>query len=215
MDIAAVVQGLRAGGATEILVVDGHGTGASYRHLMTPGAKYLTGRPRRILSWLDASVAGLVMLAHHADERQRPTACSATPSVALREPLTVQTAVESGELAQVAAVAGHYGRAAHPVTGNEAACRESQKFFGKDCVTVAVKRGVSRESAVLYPFAETRAALAQGARPGDGSPAKCKPYRLTLPIKAKMEYLQADAAGKSKLVNPRGNHRRRAAPADF
>ena len=43
-DIAAVVRGLRAGGATEIIVSDGHGTQAFLPRLMEPGATYIRGR---------------------------------------------------------------------------------------------------------------------------------------------------------------------------
>ena len=45
-DLAAVVRGLRDGGATEIVVLDGHGSQAVLPHLMAPGAKYITGTPR-------------------------------------------------------------------------------------------------------------------------------------------------------------------------
>ncbi len=45
-DIAAVVRGLRDAGATEILVLDGHGSQAFVPHLMEPGARYITGLPR-------------------------------------------------------------------------------------------------------------------------------------------------------------------------
>ena len=40
-DLAAVVRGLRDGGATEILVLDGHGNQALLPELMAPGAKYI------------------------------------------------------------------------------------------------------------------------------------------------------------------------------
>src|SRR5512133_2546734 len=39
-DLAAVVRGLRDGGATEILVLDGHGNRALIPELMEPGARY-------------------------------------------------------------------------------------------------------------------------------------------------------------------------------
>ena len=45
-DVAAVVRGLRDGGATEIVVLDGHGNRALLPELMVPGAKYVTGLPR-------------------------------------------------------------------------------------------------------------------------------------------------------------------------
>ena len=58
-DIAAVVRGLRAAGVGEILVLDGHGSQAFVPHLMEPGAKYLTGKPRRALcgDWMIRSRA--------------------------------------------------------------------------------------------------------------------------------------------------------------
>jgi len=45
-DVAAVVRGLRDGGATEVVVLDGHGSQAVLPHLMAPGAAYVTGHPR-------------------------------------------------------------------------------------------------------------------------------------------------------------------------
>lgn len=66
-DIAAVVRGLRAAHATEILVLDGHGSQAFVPHLMEPGAKYITGKPRPGPLWgLDESFAGLIQLGAHA-----------------------------------------------------------------------------------------------------------------------------------------------------
>jgi len=66
-DIAAVVRGLRDAGATEILVIDGHGTQAFVPHLMEPGAKYVTGKPRPHAAYeIDETWSGLVMLAYQA-----------------------------------------------------------------------------------------------------------------------------------------------------
>ena len=80
-------------------------------------------------------------------------------------------------MAQCAAVAGHFGVPPILVTGDEATCREARKFFGGNCVTVAVKQGIAREAAVLYPFAETRKALYEGAKRAVAAIPNCKPYR--------------------------------------
>jgi hypothetical protein len=45
-DVAAVIHGLRDGGATEIIIQDGHGTQAVLPQLMDPGATYITGNPK-------------------------------------------------------------------------------------------------------------------------------------------------------------------------
>ena len=67
-DLAAVIRGLRDGGATEILVIDGHGNQAMIPELMVAGAKYVTGLPRPDDNrWsLDKSYSGIVMFGFHA-----------------------------------------------------------------------------------------------------------------------------------------------------
>jgi D-amino peptidase len=158
-DLAAVVRGLRAGGATEIVVLDGHGNQALLPELMAPGAKYITGLPRpEAFPALDGTYVGVVFLGFHA--------MMGTPDGVLNHTQASKTenrywynGVESGELAQCAAVAGHFGVPAIMVSSDEATCREAENFLGRACVTVAVKRGLARESAMLYPLAETRPKL--------------------------------------------------------
>jgi D-amino peptidase len=106
-DVAAVVKGLLDGGASEVVVLDGHGSQAVIPHLMVPGAKYITGRPRPgagNLSELDSSFAGMVMLGFHA--------MMGTPDGVLNHTQSSRSEnrywyndVESGELAQNAAIA--------------------------------------------------------------------------------------------------------------
>jgi D-amino peptidase len=195
-DIAAVVRGLRAGGATDIVVLDGHGSGAFVPHLMEPGAKYITGKPRPgPLTCLDGSFGGMVQLAAHAMMGTSDGVLCHTQS-SRTEHRYWYNGVESGELAQCAAIAGGYGVPTIMVTGDEAACREATKFFGPACVTVAVKRGISREAAELYPFDEARQALYEGAKRAVAAVGRCQPYKLSLPIQAKKEYLVFDEPAK-------------------
>ncbi len=108
-DIRYVVRGLRAGGATDILVVDGHGSQAFVPHLMEPGAKYLTGQPRPDVSWgLDESFAGLVQVGAHA-MMGTPDGVLCHTQSSRSENRYWYNGVESGELAQCAAIAGHFG----------------------------------------------------------------------------------------------------------
>jgi len=191
-DIAAVVRGLRAGGATDIVVLDGHGSQAFVPHLMEPGATYITGTPRPgPLTGFDGSFAGLVQLGAHA-MMGTPDGVLCHTQSSRSENRYWYNGVESGELAQCAAVAGYYDIPTILVTGDEATCREATKFFGPECITVATKRGLAREAAALYPFDETRQALYEGARRAVGAIGGCKPYKLTLPIQAKKEWLVFD-----------------------
>lgn len=198
-DVAAVVKGLRDGGATEVVVCDGHGDQAVIPHLMVPGAVYVTGKPKPgpgSLWGLDKSFAGVVLLGFHA--------MRGTPDGVLNHTQSVENrywynGVESGELAQNAAIAGYFGVPPIMATGDEAACREAKKFFGDNCVTVAVKRGIAREAAVLYPFEETRKALYEGAKKAMSAIPLCKPYTMETPIKVKEQYLDPHPSMKEYL----------------
>jgi D-amino peptidase len=193
-DVAAVVRGLRDGGASEVIILDGHGTQAVLPHLMEPGAKYITGLPRpgvAGLSELDSSFAGLALIGLHA--------MNGTPDGVLHHTQSSKSenrywynGVESGELAQCAAIAGYYGVPPILVSGDEATCREATRFFGPSVVTVAVKKGLARESAMLYPFAETRPALYEGAKKAMRQIASCKPYHIKTPIQVKEVFLNLD-----------------------
>ncbi len=189
-DLAAVVRGLRDGGATEIYVHDGHGNQAVIPHLMEPGAKYATGKPKPEMGGFDKTYAGLVLLGFHA--------MMGTPDGVLNHTQNSKTenrvwynGVESGEIAQLAIIAGAYGVPPIMVTGDEAVCREARKFFGDGTVTVAVKKGIGREAAVLYPFEETRKALYEGAKRAIAAIPNCRPYRIEVPIKVKRQYIEA------------------------
>ncbi len=201
-DLAAVVRGLRDGGATEILIIDGHGNQAMIPELMVAGAKYVTGLPRpQNNTWsLDKSYSGMVLFGFHA--------MNGTPDGVLCHTQSSESenrywynGVESGELAQSASVAGYYGVPPILVTGDEAACREARKFFGEGVVTVATKQGLARESAVLYPFEEVRKALYEGAKKSIAAIPKCKPYIMQTPIKVKEEWLEkAPSSIQPKLM---------------
>jgi D-amino peptidase len=190
-DLAAVIRGLRDGGAKEIVVIDGHGTQAILPHMMEPGAKYVTGSPRPDNNrWsLDKSYSGIVMFGFHAMNGTPDGVLCHTQS-SMSENKYWYNGVESGELAQTALIAGYFGVPPILVTGDEATCREATKFFGTGVVTVATKQGLAREAAVLYPFEETRKALYEGAKRAVAAIPKCKPYIIETPIKAKMTYLE-------------------------
>jgi D-amino peptidase len=100
--------------------------------------------------------------------------------------------VESGEIAQLAIIAGYYGIPLVMVTGDDAACREARKFLGDKIVTVSVKKGLSREAAVLYPFRETRKALYEGAKRVIRIIPSIKPYKIDTPINVRVQYLNLD-----------------------
>ena len=192
-DLSAVIRGLKDGGATEILVIDGHGSQCVIPHMMEPGVNYLTGVPRSTVYWgLDSSWIGMVQFGAHAMNGTEDGVLNHTMS-SKSEKKYWYNGVEVGEVVQDAAIAGYYGIPTILVTGDEAVCRETKHFLGDACVTVAVKKGIAREAALLYPFEETRKALYEGARKAMEAIPECKPYTMDIPVKGKMQYLQWDS----------------------
>lgn len=193
-DLAAVIRGLRDGGADDVVVLDGHGSQVVIPHLMEPGATYITGRPRPgagNLSLLDSTFSAMVMIGFHAMMGTPDGILNHTQS-SLTENRYWYNGVESGELAQNAIIAGYYGIPVIMVSGDVATCREAVKFFGENIVTVPVKKGISREAAMLYPFDETRQALYEGAIKAMSVISSCKPYKIEFPAKVRMQYLNRD-----------------------
>ena len=198
-DLAAVIKGLRDGGATEIVVLDGHGNQAVVPHLMVPGATYITGRPRPgagALTLLDSTFDAMVMVGFHA--------MNGTPDGVLHHTQSSRTehkywydGVECGELVQNAVIAGYYDVPLVMVTGDDATCREAKRFFGDESVAVSTKKGLAREAAQLRPFEETRKALYEGAKQAIKAIPKCKPYKLDFPVQGKKQY-QVQEAGSDE-----------------
>ena len=200
-DLSAVVRGLKDGGATEILVIDGHGNQCVIPHMMEPGVKYVTGTPRPSVYWgLDSSWVGMVQFGAHAMNGTEDGVLHHTMS-SKSEMKYWYNGVEVGEVVQVATITGYYGIPTILVTGDEAVCRETKLFLGNSCVTVAVKKGIAREAAILFPFEETRKALYEGARKAMEAVPDCKPYKMDFPVKGKLQYLKVNSENtERKLV---------------
>jgi D-amino peptidase len=199
-DLSAVIRGLRAGGATEILVVDGHGNQCVIPHMMEAGIRYVTGVPRPGAMWgLDSSFDGMVQFGAHA-MMGTPDGVLCHTQSSRSENRYWYNGIECGELVQCALIAGHYGVPTILVTGDEATCREAKHFFGQTCVMVAVKEGIAREAAVLYPFEETRRALYEGAIKAMEALPGCEPFKMDMPIQGKLQYLDLTGKGKEPKI---------------
>lgn len=188
-DIAAVVRGFRDAGASEIVIVDGHGNQTFVPELAQTGARYITGTPRPdVMYGLDGSYDGIAMIGMHSMMGTPDGVLNHTQS-SRGENRYWYNGLESGEIAQASIIAAAYDVPPIMVSGDEATCREARQFLGPDCVTVATKRGINRESVVLYPFSETRQALYEGAKRAVAAIPRCKCYKVEIPIQAKKQWL--------------------------
>ncbi len=193
-DVNAAVQGALDGGATDIIVNDGHGGGSNFvMENLHPGARYFTGRSRRfVLDGLDESVAAVMLVGYHA--------MAGTQSAVLDHTQSSKTwsryflnGVETGEIGQMAVMAGHFNVPVVCVTGDLAATQEARKFLG-DIETVAVKEGRSRQSAFCLAPVKARELIRAAAQRAMRLVDRVKPYKIDLPAEIKLECAGTDIA---------------------
>lgn len=190
-DIAAVCEGLKQAGAKEIYVLDGHDGGNNFiPELMIPGVRYITGYPRqgRVLYGLDETFDGLILVGYHS---MNGTPCGLLHHTqnSTIEAKYYYDGVERGEIYQEAVIAGHYDVPVILVTGDEAACEEAKELIGENLPTVAVKKGISREAAILISPEETRVMLIEGAKKAVKAISEMKPYKVKFPVILKVKSL--------------------------
>ncbi|HOJ30511.1 MAG TPA: M55 family metallopeptidase [bacterium] len=200
-DVAAVCEGLKQVGVGEIYVLDGHNGGNNFiPECMVKGVRYITGYPRQgeVLYGLDESFDGFIMVGYHAMNGTPGSVLHHTQSSVV-EAKYFYDGVERGEIYQCAVIAGHFNVPVILVTGDEAACIEAKAMLGDDLPTVAVKKGISRESAILLSPEETREMLIEGAKEAVKKMPALKPYKVKFPIKLRIKRLGPEGA---TLENP-------------
>jgi len=207
-DINACVEGCLEGGATEIVVSDGHGGGFNIVPAeLHPAAGYVTGpgRPRPGCG-MDETCDGLILLGYHAMNGVEDAVMHHTQS-SMGENKYWYNGVESGEIVQTSAVAGYYDIPPIMVTGDTRTCEEGVHFLGNDIVTVAVKEGYSRTSCKMLAPRKAHELIREGACRALSAIPQCKPYKLETPITCRMRLPDKEAidriveAGRSTRVD--------------
>ncbi|MFW6161434.1 MAG: M55 family metallopeptidase [Planctomycetota bacterium] len=194
----AAVEGCLAGGAEEVVVLDGHGGGFNFvPEELHPGARYVTG-PRRPQPYcgLDESVAAAMLVGYHA--------MAGTPNAVLAHTQSSRSGnrywyngQETGEIGQTALICGHYGVPVILVTGDEATCREARAVLGDSVTTVSVKKGLGTTCCEM--LAPTRACelVREGAAEAMGRIEEARPYLIDRPIRARLQFATKDIADQA------------------
>lgn len=145
-EINASCQGAIEAGAKEILVIDGHGPGGILPEKIHPEAKLLHGRPIPKFWEFDKGWDAIFLLAHHS--------MNGTESGNLNHTYSNETIVKMelngepiGEIGMNVYLAGWFGVPVILITGDEAACREGEKYV-PNIEKAVVKWGINRTCAI-------------------------------------------------------------------
>jgi len=214
-EVNAAIRGAKAGGATQIVVADGHGAGGgwSFKSLIPEhlerGAEYVLGHrwARYTASFEEGCDAVLFVGAHAIAGTPDGVLCHTVSTEAWYNAWINDTLV--GESGILAALSGSWNVPAVFVSGDTATCTEVQNLLGEKVMTAPVKQGLGRFSARNLAHADACALIerqVEQALRGRDWPA---PYVPTSPVTFKVELAAPDHAqsyyGRTgvEVVSPR------------
>jgi D-amino peptidase len=193
-EMNAAIRGARAGGATEIVVMDCHGAGEgfSFNSLipedLDPECEFVvqdewTGYTGFLESGCDAAL----FIGMHAMAGTRDGVLNHTVSGMDWQNLWFN-GTRVGETGINAALCGTWGCPVLLVTGDRAVCREATALLGDRLTTVEVKEGLGTKTARMLPPKRARELVEQGAKRALSDLEAVAPYDPGKPCEVKVEY---------------------------
>lgn len=212
-EINAAVRGARAGGATEVVVLDCHGAGGGWSfnslipELLDPGCEWVVQNEwTEYTAFLEEGCDAAMLIAMHAMAGTPDGVLSHTVSGTEWRNLWFN-GQSVGETGINAALCGQWGCPVVMVSGDRATCAEAAALLGPGVTAVEVKRGLGRYSARHIPPTRARFLIAEAAEEAVGTSPRVEPFVPERPCEIKAELALSDGA-------ERWNHREGVSLAD-
>ncbi len=195
-EINAAVRGARAGGATEIVVMDCHGAGKGWDfnsllpELLDPHCEFVVQHEwTEYTGFLEEGCDAALFVGMHAMAGTGEGVLSHTVSGQAWHNLRFNGRVV-GETGINAALCGHWGCPVLLVTGDRAVCREARELLGGGLTTVEVKQGLGQFSARQLVPAKARELIEEGARAALRDLSAVQPYDPGRPCEIEIDFTQ-------------------------
>jgi len=196
-EVNAAIEGAVEGGASEVLVVDGHGANSAYNLIpeeLSEHAQYVLGTPwDKYLPAFDDSIDMVYMVGQHPMAGAKLGVLDHTMSSKTWVGAHIN-GIRVGEIGFVAYYAGDFDVPVTFLSGDLAACDEAKALIGGDVTTATVKVGLSRTSARCLPPEVASALIKQGAKAAISGVHKVKPLWSKSPVEVKVELLDSSTA---------------------
>jgi len=177
-DQLALLEGLEAGGADEVVIYDEHYYGRNIDVDALPEfATAICGKPPYRADWaggLDASFAGVILLGFHSKFGTPNGLLHHSYELDIRD-LRIND-VSVGEIGMEAAIAGDYGVPVVMVTADSAGVAEAEALL-PGTVGVPVKDSLCEWGGRCYPLSVTTERIRSVARRVVANPPLVAPYR--------------------------------------
>src|SRR6476660_8497674 len=193
-EINAAVRGAKAGGATEIVVMDCHGAGEGYTfnsllpEELDPACEYVVQEEwTEYTGFLEEGCDAALFVGMHAMAGTADGVLNHTVSGQAWQNLWFND-TQVGETGINAALCGTWGCPVLLVTGDEASCREGTALLGDGLTTVAVKWAFGSGAARMIPPVRARTLIEAGAKKALGDLKAVPPYDPGSPCDVKAEF---------------------------
>jgi len=204
-DVNAAVRGAFAGGATSVVVTDGHYEGRNIlieeldaRATLNSGSP----SPLSMVQGVDEGVNGVMFIGYHGRMGAVNAILDHTWSDERVSGLWINGQA-FGEAGLNGAICGHFNVPVIMASGDQTLCAEVHDFFGSKIETAQVKKAVSRMSAECLPPAVTASLIEETAKRAVinlKNKKAPKPFKVTQPINLTVKFEQSDMADKAALM---------------
>lgn len=204
-DVNAAIRGAFAGGATSVVVTDGHNNGRNILiEELDPRATLNAGSPSPLsmVQSVDENVEGVLYVGYHARMGAINGVLDHTWSDERVSGLWINDRA-FGESGFNGAVCGHFNVPIIMATGDQTLCAEVREFFGEKIETAQVKKSTGRMSAECLSPAESSKLIEEVAKRAVinlKSGKAPKPFKVSAPIKMTIEFVQSEMADKAALM---------------
>lgn len=205
-DVNAAIRGAFTGGASSVVVTDGHNNGRNIlieeldsRALLNSGS---IASPLSMVQGVDEGVDGVIYVGYHARMGSMDGVLDHTWSDVRVSGVWINDRA-FGEAGLNGGVCGHYDAPIIMASGDQTLCAEVKEFFGDEIEVVQVKRAVGRMSAECLPPAVSARLIEAGAARAVENLAAHKaprPFKVLAPIQLKIEFGQSEMADKAALL---------------
>jgi D-amino peptidase len=203
-DVNAAIAGAFEGGATEVVVADGHwhGTNILIEELDSRARlNSSTSAPFSMMQGIGEDVDGVIYLGYHARQGSQNAVLDHTWSSKCIANLWLNETLV-GEFGLNGALAGYFGVPVIMVTGDQTACAQTVELLG-EIVSVVVKQATGRTSAECLGPEITHKMITDGARRALQNLKRgnvTEPYILDAPILVTVDLMNSSMADHAMRV---------------
>jgi D-amino peptidase len=203
-DVNAAVRGLRAGGATEIRVVDDHGSGGLSANIipekLEKGVKLYQGPDLlgRLGEAIKRPVTAAVLLGYHAMVGAKDGFLTHTIDFHLIAGIKIN-GTPVGETALAALQLAEHGIPVIMVTGDQALVREASELL-PEVETVQVKTSLNRRTTKCLPPTEARKLIEKAAKRAISKIDQLKPLDIKPPYTIEISFPTKEHAKLAAII---------------